>query len=288
MANINGSEQVVKKIPPEDIFGEIGVLCDWPQPFTVRTTELSQILRLNKTSLTHIVEANKADGHVIMSNLFMKLKTLESQGVLEQQKVEQHVYGQWFNGPQKCKTCCKKGCQCQFHECSVMNGGWRDTYKVETEECHESTTCRMDIGSAVPDSQPKFLSAVKDEDLGAVKILLGEGTDMNWRPQDPPLHQGNRINHNQLTHQKSRESYDRITIEVDEKLTPGLINKISTNHANKQSHNLCQCLNQVVANNSTSSNYIEHTEAEIQSITIRLELLFTCTHKMTVWRSLAN
>lgn len=63
--------QVVQRLLEGDIFGDIGVLCNRPQPFTVRTTELSQILRLNKTSLTDIIQANKADGDIIMSHLFL-------------------------------------------------------------------------------------------------------------------------------------------------------------------------------------------------------------------------
>lgn len=63
--------QIIQKILPGDIVGEIGVLCNKPQPFTVRTRELSQILRLNRTILTNTMHANKADGHIIMSNLFL-------------------------------------------------------------------------------------------------------------------------------------------------------------------------------------------------------------------------
>lgn len=63
--------QVVQKILAGDIFGEMEVLCDRPQPFTVRTTELSQILRLNRTALTNTIHANKADGQIIMSNLYL-------------------------------------------------------------------------------------------------------------------------------------------------------------------------------------------------------------------------
>ncbi|KAL9249664.1 Potassium channel KAT1-like protein [Drosera capensis] len=44
------------------------------KPFTVRTAELSQILRLSNTSLINIFEANKEDGQTVMSNLFLKLK----------------------------------------------------------------------------------------------------------------------------------------------------------------------------------------------------------------------
>ncbi|KAJ8443411.1 hypothetical protein Cgig2_024188 [Carnegiea gigantea] len=52
---------VIQKGLPEDTFGEAGVLRDKPQPFTVRTRELFQILRLNRGPLMNIIQANKAD-----------------------------------------------------------------------------------------------------------------------------------------------------------------------------------------------------------------------------------
>jgi len=72
---VNGHEQRVQKVLAGDTFGEIGVLCDRPQPFTVRTTELSQLLRLSKAPFLNIIQANKADGHIVMSNLYVVLFT---------------------------------------------------------------------------------------------------------------------------------------------------------------------------------------------------------------------
>ena len=60
------------------MFGEIGVLCYRPQPFTVKTTELSQILRISRTSLMSAMHVHAEDGRVIMNNLFKvcELKTI--------------------------------------------------------------------------------------------------------------------------------------------------------------------------------------------------------------------
>lgn len=63
--------QDLGKVVAGDVFGEVGVLCYRPQPFSVRTTEISQILRLTRTSLVNIMQVNKEDGHVIMNNLSM-------------------------------------------------------------------------------------------------------------------------------------------------------------------------------------------------------------------------
>ncbi|XWS73082.1 hypothetical protein CRYUN_Cryun02cG0095200 [Craigia yunnanensis] len=52
-----------------DVVGEIGVLCYRPQLFTVRTKQLSQLLRLNCSEFLNIVPANIGDGTIIMNNL---------------------------------------------------------------------------------------------------------------------------------------------------------------------------------------------------------------------------
>lgn len=70
----NGVEQAVGALKTGDVFGEIGVLCYRPQLFTVRTKHLSQLLRLNRTSLLNLVQANVGDGTVIMNNLLQRLK----------------------------------------------------------------------------------------------------------------------------------------------------------------------------------------------------------------------
>ena len=66
--------QITGKALAGDTFGEIGVLCYRPQPFTVRTTELSQILRLNITPLMNTIQANTEDGQIIMNNFFLVYK----------------------------------------------------------------------------------------------------------------------------------------------------------------------------------------------------------------------
>jgi hypothetical protein len=54
-----------------DTIGAIGVLYNRPQPFTVRTKNLSQILRLSRTSLMNALHANPEAAPIIMTNLFM-------------------------------------------------------------------------------------------------------------------------------------------------------------------------------------------------------------------------
>ncbi|XP_010546590.1 PREDICTED: potassium channel AKT6 [Tarenaya hassleriana] len=85
IARVNGVEQVVGEAQTGDVVGEVGVLCYRPQLFTVRTKRLSQLLRLNRTSFLHLVQANVGDGAIIMTNLLQHLKDSEDpvmQGIL--------------------------------------------------------------------------------------------------------------------------------------------------------------------------------------------------------------
>ncbi|WJX93202.1 hypothetical protein P8452_74760 [Trifolium repens] len=79
--NVDGRDQVLQtEISAGDTIGEIGVLYNRPQPFTVRTKKLSQILRLSRTSLMNALHANPEAAPIIMTNLFMRLNGQEDLG----------------------------------------------------------------------------------------------------------------------------------------------------------------------------------------------------------------
>uniref|UniRef100_A0A0D9VE84 Potassium channel n=1 Tax=Leersia perrieri TaxID=77586 RepID=A0A0D9VE84_9ORYZ len=78
IATIHGNEQVYEKVAEGEMFGEISALCNIPQPFTCRTAELSQLLRISKKRLREIIEENREDGSILMNNLFQKMKLRES------------------------------------------------------------------------------------------------------------------------------------------------------------------------------------------------------------------
>jgi CRP-like cAMP-binding protein len=60
--------QVVGKIQPGELVGEVGVLGYIPQPYSSRTTRLSQILRLDRTAFLNHVRQSVGDGAIIMNN----------------------------------------------------------------------------------------------------------------------------------------------------------------------------------------------------------------------------
>ncbi|XP_056158482.1 potassium channel KAT1-like isoform X2 [Syzygium oleosum] len=96
ISSIEGHDQVLGKAVTGDVLGEIGVLCYRPQPFSVRTTEVSQILRLTSTSLVNIMQVNKEDGHVIMNNLSMKLKGSENLR-FARPRDDGPIHGEWLD-----------------------------------------------------------------------------------------------------------------------------------------------------------------------------------------------
>ncbi|KAL6561976.1 hypothetical protein OROGR_002983 [Orobanche gracilis] len=69
VVKINGDDQIVGKGSTGEIFGEMGVLCGTPQPFGVRTTKISQILRLNRTTFLNILQSSPEDECIVRNNL---------------------------------------------------------------------------------------------------------------------------------------------------------------------------------------------------------------------------
>uniref|UniRef100_A0A7I4E6D0 Uncharacterized protein n=1 Tax=Physcomitrium patens TaxID=3218 RepID=A0A7I4E6D0_PHYPA len=68
------SEQILATAHAADVIGEIGVLCYMPQPFTVRSRKLSQLLRLDRIVFMNIVQSFKEDGQRIVDNLLQRLR----------------------------------------------------------------------------------------------------------------------------------------------------------------------------------------------------------------------
>ncbi|KAK2446119.1 potassium channel KAT3 [Trifolium repens] len=79
----NGSEQFLFKLDPGSMTGEIGVMFNIPQPYTVRSRRLSQVIRINQHHFKQMVKPYSQDGKAIMSNFTQFLKGLRG-GTLEE------------------------------------------------------------------------------------------------------------------------------------------------------------------------------------------------------------
>ena len=60
--------QFLSKLGSADMAGEIGVIFNIPQPFTVRTKRLSQVIRISHQHFKQMVQQHNADGKIIISN----------------------------------------------------------------------------------------------------------------------------------------------------------------------------------------------------------------------------
>ncbi|CAN1218553.1 Potassium channel KAT3 [Linum perenne] len=67
----------LSKLGAADMAGEIGVLFNVPQPYTVRTKRLSQVVRISHQQFKQIVQSNSEDGKKIISNFTQYLKELK-------------------------------------------------------------------------------------------------------------------------------------------------------------------------------------------------------------------
>ncbi|PSS26770.1 Potassium channel SKOR like [Actinidia chinensis var. chinensis] len=80
----DGSEESVSNLEPNSSFGEISILCNIPQPYTVRVCDLCRLLRVDKQSFSNILEIYFHDGRIILNNLLegkvsnVRVKQLES------------------------------------------------------------------------------------------------------------------------------------------------------------------------------------------------------------------
>ncbi|XP_059275183.1 potassium channel KAT3 [Lycium ferocissimum] len=75
----NGIEQFLSKLVSPELFGEIGVIFNTPQPFTVRSKRLSQVVRISHHHFKQLVQPLKADGKIILSNFLQHLKGIEKE-----------------------------------------------------------------------------------------------------------------------------------------------------------------------------------------------------------------
>ncbi|XP_048422336.1 potassium channel SKOR [Pyrus x bretschneideri] len=78
----DGTEETLELLEPNSSFGEISILCNIPQLYTVRVCELCRLLRLDKQSFTSILDIYFYDGRKILNNLLEgkapHMKQLES------------------------------------------------------------------------------------------------------------------------------------------------------------------------------------------------------------------
>ncbi|XP_051125094.1 potassium channel KAT3-like [Andrographis paniculata] len=207
IAKVDGDEQIVGKASAGEIFGEIGVLCEQPQPFCIRTTEISQILRLNKKAFLNILRGSPEDESRVMKNLFLKLKAFGGFDIESQQH------------------------PAQTHPCEEPKGGYdsctgQNYYSSEEALKQERSVDRPDSGFVTADHtqgyhnrgsesvvQTDLHLAVRQGHLEMVRMLLERGANVNkpdeggWTPKALAKQHSNRgIYDLILNHEKNKKS----------------------------------------------------------------------------------
>ncbi|XP_039119984.1 potassium channel KAT3-like isoform X2 [Dioscorea cayenensis subsp. rotundata] len=137
IACIDGREHVYGRAGSGEVFGEIGVLCRRPQPFTFRTTELSQILSLNRDVLTNIIRENKEDGAILMNNFLQKLRLHGSSIPGVQHNDSGLDLEVWLKGNESLPTSCEDYHLLQKQATHPINEG---TLPNEIVEYHDHNT----------------------------------------------------------------------------------------------------------------------------------------------------
>uniref|UniRef100_A0A0D9YE65 Potassium channel n=1 Tax=Oryza glumipatula TaxID=40148 RepID=A0A0D9YE65_9ORYZ len=67
----DGTEKQVMRIGPRGMAGEIGVMFNIPQPFTIRSRKLTQLVRISHSHMVQTIRPNTADGVVVFSNFVL-------------------------------------------------------------------------------------------------------------------------------------------------------------------------------------------------------------------------
>ncbi|KAL8108318.1 hypothetical protein AgCh_024683 [Apium graveolens] len=167
----NGHDQVLRKAIPGDVFGELGVLCHRPQPFTARTTEISQILRLSGPAVMGIIQANAQVGQIIMNNFYQEMGGIERSGYKQHNRLRSD-FSQGLDGQ-------SEGENHSYDTKDVSNEDPmpQDSKNSEIEQ-KEQTGCsstfrtyRMDVKSTEDDQTALHVAFCKGK-LGSTRTFL--------------------------------------------------------------------------------------------------------------------
>ncbi|KAM0938615.1 putative cyclic nucleotide-binding domain, potassium channel, voltage-dependent, EAG/ELK/ERG [Dioscorea sansibarensis] len=145
----DGREHVYGRAASGEVFGEIGVLCRKPQPFTFRTTELSQILRLNRDVLMNIIRENKEDGTILMNNFLQKLR-LHRSSVPGVQRNDSALHLEvWLKGIDNLPTGCEDFHLLQKQATHSRNEGTlpHEVVEYHDQDMNELLSFEVDIDS---------------------------------------------------------------------------------------------------------------------------------------------
>lgn len=65
----HGAEETVSLLKPSNLFGVVSILCNIPQPYTIRVRDLCRLLRLEKQLFSNILQIFVDDEQRIITNI---------------------------------------------------------------------------------------------------------------------------------------------------------------------------------------------------------------------------
>ncbi|XP_059668998.1 potassium channel KAT2-like [Cornus florida] len=210
IVHIDGHDRVLGKAVAGDIFGEIGVMCHRPQPFTVRTTKISQILRLNRSTLMNIIQENTEDRCIIMNNLFQKMKELEKFGLLDQHANPGLTHSEWFDGELEGEISSHTVYQDHSHDPLKQSETEIDFLTSEATEKNGAGIAHTVTRSGITGMDVNLTPSVRKGHFEMVRTLLEEGAEVNkpdakgWTPKALAEKQGNKSIHDLLLNYENR------------------------------------------------------------------------------------
>ncbi|XP_010254156.1 PREDICTED: potassium channel KAT3-like isoform X2 [Nelumbo nucifera] len=189
----NGTEQCLSHLGPASMVGEIGVIFNIPQPFTVRSKRLSQVIRTSHQTFKQIVQPHIEDGKIIISNFIQYLKGLEGE-ILDEIPFITEQLGDLNNEHTTSEQ------EIRNHEASVLSSVGDDNlegtatlsppcssslpmrliiYGFHPDEANKEGTSKMGKLIHMPDSMEELLSlAEKKCGKRGTKVLMDDGSEV--------------------------------------------------------------------------------------------------------------
>ncbi|KAL2898579.1 Potassium channel SKOR [Bienertia sinuspersici] len=202
----DGSQQTVSLLEPNSTFGHVSIFCNVPQPTTVKVLELCRLLRIDKQSLSNIIDIYFYDGKKIYDNLIegsdgkYNLKQVESDIASHIEKHESEIAlkvnnAAYYGELNQLKNSLNAGADLKktdYNGRSPMHiaasRGHVDIVRFLIQEGADVNEPGARI--YIKDVGPFLCTVVLSEDVEYLKRLLSNGVDPNSRDYDhrTPLH----------------------------------------------------------------------------------------------------
>ncbi|KAI3680882.1 hypothetical protein L6452_35660 [Arctium lappa] len=280
IANNDGQDQIVGKAVSGEMFGETGVLYNTPQPFTFQTTEISQMLRMDGSSLLRIIHTNTQDGFIIMNNFYMKLKGLESFGHASQPNNPALVSSERSHGGLTMENFSSDLRNYPSADQVTMEPSdidYLDSGDIEKQEQMNNSIPNkneMNVNSPSEDGQTALHVAVKKGHLEMARLLLEGGANINkpdvrgCKPKSLAQQQGNKSIYDLLLNHENRRNEHKIEF-IDSETTNSILTSRYLPKTNRDPSCSTSLAEPVFLSSSSSTSY---TDGKVKKLMKRVTI----------------